>query len=51
MKECDCDMVVKGEGFDTMIALAKKQYKMFEELSDVCFLLTVSIPIQEQRDC
>lgn len=37
LKECDCDMVVKGEGFDTMIALAKKQYKMFEELSDVCF--------------
>lgn len=36
--ECNCDLIIKGEGFRTMLGLAKKHYKTFNDLPDVCFI-------------
>lgn len=38
LEECNCDLIIKGEGFRTMIELAKKHYKTFNDLLDVCFI-------------
>lgn len=39
LEECNCDLIIKGEGFRTMLDLASNHYETFNELPDICMMV------------